>query len=213
MNILDHQQFIHAVAKIAINRLPEEERAKCDSKLTYGVGQPGLRGVTYFQAWKDGDKEIPFVEVCAAGQSDSIQLAGTTIHEIGHVLAGLGAGHSSDWKNACGKLGLRRIKAAGTVYHLSNFEPDIRIQIANLIKSLDKAQPNFKRMSGRAVKPAPCPAGIGTRGGKSRGAGSGSRMLKFQCNDCGAVWRMSAKWAESVECCPCCKDTSIDRPE
>jgi hypothetical protein len=36
----------------------------------------------------------------------------------------------------------------------------------------------------------PCMAGIGTRGGKSRGKGSGSRLRKFQCS-CGQIVRAS----------------------
>jgi hypothetical protein len=34
---------------------------------------------------------------------------------------------------------------------------------------------------GRVGKVGPCTAGVGTRGGKSRGAGSGSRMRKYVC--------------------------------
>jgi hypothetical protein len=32
-----------------------------------------------------------------------------------------------------------------------------------------------------------------------------TRMLKLECNACGAVWRMAAKHAINVTACPCCQ--------
>ena len=34
-----------------------------------------------------------------------------------------------------------------------------------------------------------------------------TRMLKHECNDCGAIWRASARW--EMVCCPCCGGTDI----
>lgn len=179
-----HIEYIKQVASIATLQLPTEERAALDSHLTYSLGQPGLRGVTYYGQWKNGKEEpVPFVEVCALGEENDVQLAGTTIHELAHVLAGHGAGHSNDWKCACVRLGLRRPKAAGTVYTMSQFNPEVREQIARLISPTD-GQPVGYSGSGRQIATAkPCAAGIGTRGGKSRGAGSGSRLRRYIC-DC-----------------------------
>jgi hypothetical protein len=42
--------------------------------------------------------------------------------------------------------------------------------------------------TGHNYLPKPCGAGIGTRGGKSRGIGSGSRLRKYVC-DCGQIIR------------------------
>jgi hypothetical protein len=39
------------------------------------------------------------------------------------------------------------------------------------------------------LKLRPCSAGVGTKGGKSRGAGSGSRLRKFTCG-CGVIARV-----------------------
>jgi hypothetical protein len=36
-----------------------------------------------------------------------------------------------------------------------------------------------------------------------------TRMLKLSCDECDAVWRMSAQWASEVKCCPCCGGTSV----
>ena len=180
-----HIEYIKQVASIATLQLPEDERAALDSHLTYSLGSPGLRGVTYYGAWKNGKEEpIPFVEVCALGEENDVQLAGTTIHELGHVLAGLGSGHSHIWKAACERLGLRRPKATGNMYTMSQFAPSVRLAIAALISPTDGKPVGLGLVGpGQTVRVKPCAAGIGTRGGTSRGTGSGSRMRRFIC-DC-----------------------------
>ena len=51
--------------------------------------------------------------------------------------------------------------------------------------------------------PRPCSAGQGTRGGTSRGKGSGSRLLKVQCGECGYLMRITRKWLDlAVPDCP-----------
>ena len=37
-----------------------------------------------------------------------------------------------------------------------------------------------------------------------------TRLLKAYCPVCEATWRMSAKWAEKVQCCPCCQSERDD---
>lgn len=183
-----HEQYIQSVAAIAIARLDANGQKTCGCiKLAYGAGAPGLRGVTYYDRWGKPDAKAPFVEVCAFGQESLVQLAGTTIHELGHVLAGLGAGHGPAWKEACAELGLRRVKQVGTEYKWAMFAPDIRAKIAGLPKPDDGAPiamlfgPVGAGGVAKPFKPRVCQAGIGTRGGKSRGAGSGSRLRLFEC--------------------------------
>lgn len=36
-----------------------------------------------------------------------------------------------------------------------------------------------------------------------------TRMLKITCDDCGAIWRMSKKYADQVTSCPVCQSESI----
>lgn len=189
--MITHEQFVTHVAALAIeytskHGLTDEEKASLDAiKLVYGAGQSGLRGVTYYNKWASGSdkKPAPFVEVCAFGQSDWVQVAGTTIHELAHVLAGFEAGHGKGWKEATKRLGLRAAKAAGTKYSLALFTPSLRMAIASLPKP-DDGEPlaNLSGMFG-GIEPKGCQAGIGTRGGKSRGIGSGSRLRLWEC-DC-----------------------------
>ncbi len=161
----------------------------------YGVGDGRTRGITRYSTWTcplpakgdDTNGCIDSIEICASGEESWIQLAGTTIHELGHVLTGTGAGHNKLWHEACGRLGLRAIKAAGTNYLLANFAPDIREQIAGLTSPLD-GKPAF---FGGGSRLGVCTAGIGTRGGKSRGKGSGSRLRLYQCQ-CGTKIRCAS---------------------
>src|SRR5688500_15340592 len=100
---LTHEQFVHEVAKLGISMLGSEDaKVARQSKLTYGAGARGLRGVTYFNNWLDNKQEqAHFVEICAHGEENPVQLAGTTLHELGHVLAGWEAGHKKGWHEAC----------------------------------------------------------------------------------------------------------------
>lgn len=189
-----HEQFIHDVRAAAVARLNEEDRRLVmDVKLVYGAGyKTGARGVTFHKVWQNGHKH-DLCEICAFGEDSIIQVAGTTIHELAHALAGVGAGHSKAWVEACAKLGLRFVRAAGTRYSLACFTPDVRMALAGMKLPTDGGpgallglSPNVAPVSqGR-----PCSAGVGTRGGKSRGVGSGSRLRKFVCS-CGVIVRAS----------------------
>ena len=219
-----HETFIQHVARLAIDRLDDEQRAKLRPfKLTYGVGAPGVRGVTYFGVWSNGEPEPEeFVEIGAGCEHSLCQLAGTTIHEIGHVLAGHAAGHGPEWVAACRALGLRRVHAAGTHYQPANFAPDVRHAIAALDTPTD-GRPVFTGhgsspidlaamlaafIGTRAPKtaPSPCRSVHGCKGGKSRGTGSGSRMIKIVCDadGCGYTVRTTRKWIDvGLPTCPC----------
>lgn len=185
-----HEQFIARVAELGVSHavmhghLDENQRATVGSiKLVYGSGPTGTRGITYFNRWDPGDAtERPFVEVCAFGQENWVQLAGTTLHELGHVIAGWKAGHGPEWHAACAALGLRCIRAAGTQYHLACFETPLRLALWHLPKPSEGAPVRSFSGLGGALVMKPCGAGIGTRGGKSRGTGSGSRYRLWECS-------------------------------
>ena len=200
-----HENFIDAIHAAAMARVNEQERMILSCiKLVYGAGETGLRGVTYYHRWAGKDRApAPFVEVCAFGQSSLVQIAGTTLHELAHVLAGWGAGHGPDWKAACERLGLRCAKASGTRYSWANLAPGLRELVYGL-PAPDEGAPVAMLgggAAGAAVKP--CTAGFGTRGGKSRGPGSGSRMRLFVC-ECEPPVKVRAARDNLAARCLCC---------
>ena len=204
-----HETYIAAIVGLAMGRLDDAERKLVDdAKIVYGMGTAGLRGVTYYGAWTNGDgPDCPhsFVEICAAGESSAVQLAGTTLHEVSHVIAGYGAGHGRDWKDTCKRVGLRIAHAAGQQYSMAYFDPETRDAIARMESPFD-GEPVGREVRGLSpVNPKPCGAAVGVRGGKSRGKGSGSRSLKVSCGSCGYVARVSRTWLDKAGAplCPC----------
>ncbi len=210
--MVTHEQYIAQIAALACQHLAPKERELTDAiKLVYGAGASGLRGVTYYNRWEpsnNGGISAPFVEICAFGQSSALQIAGTTIHELGHVLE-YGAGHNTVWKAACERLGLRRVMAAGTAYKWSMFEPSLRVAITSLAPP-DDGEPVVDLMAtmnplgaffGATLKP--CGAGTGTRGGTSRGKGSGSRSRLYHCECVPPVKLRAASTTLACHCDHC----------
>lgn len=190
-----HEQFVHSVRDAALqfaelhSHVAADQIAKLRTvKMIYGRGAHGLRGQTVYNAWKhsaacEQHPATDLIEICALGEESWIQLAGTTIHELAHALAGWTAGHSKQWKEACAQLGLRRVHAAGTQYLLANFHPILRAYLAHTHKPSDGNPHNgagsIRHTKGGSARV--CTGGIGTKGGKSQGAGSGSRLRKYVC--------------------------------
>lgn len=186
------ERYLHAVRDVVIARATARgtiTATQADQlahvKLLYGVGDGTYRGITAFQAWENGVVRVDVIEIAATGQESWIQLAGTVIHELGHVLAGAVAGHSGEWKEAAVALGFGiRPAAAGQVYSLSMIDPVVRFAVHTLAQQIGDGRPEFRtrmRLGTTATTPRPCSAGIGTKGGKSRGKGSGSRMRLWEC--------------------------------
>ena len=186
-----HERYLHAVRDLIIGRAVERATITTDqaqrlthTKLLYGVGDGTYRGVTVFDAWENGVGRVDVVEIAATGQESWVQLAGTVIHELGHVLAGMAAGHSTVWKDAAVALGFRkRPAAAGQVYYLAMIDPAIRYAVYGLARRIGDGRPEFRTHAIPTLPTVtrPCSAGIGTKGGRSRGKGSGSRMRLWVC--------------------------------
>jgi hypothetical protein len=196
--VLTHEEFCHAVRRIAVARVQDEVTANLllGAKLTYGVGTGAYRGVCHYQAWHAMGQSTAMIEIAATGEESAIQLAGTTIHETAHVLAGPQAGHDKEWKDACYRLGLgsdwaggKLAMAAGQTYAPQCFAPDILPSIIALGEPSD----GLPQFGGRGSwLPVPgghgrlhggagaCPMGRGVRGGKSIGPGSG-RLRLWEC--------------------------------
>jgi len=187
------EAFLSAVRDAVVARgeqsgtLSAEQCAKLRAaKLLYGLGDGSYRGVCVYEAWENGAKH-DVIEIAARAQESWVQIAGTLVHEMGHVLAGHGAGHGAEWKIAARNLGfVKRPAAAGQCYSLSLFPQDLRFALHAMATTIGDGHPSFRTFgagTGFVFRmPRPCSAGIGTRGGKSRGKGSGSRLRLFECS-------------------------------
>jgi len=183
-SIMTHEQFIHEIRDIAVIRLNDKKlRSKIRvAKLVYGSGRRGVRGTCFYDAWDSGEQR-ELIEICAFGEESHIQLAGTTLHELAHGIAGRNAGHGSAWKRAAQALGLIRAQAAGQEYMIADFHDEVWAKISELPIPTDgrPALPETDFFTARRVtRIQPCRAGIGTRGGRSHGPGSG-RLRLFLC--------------------------------
>ena len=191
---ITHESYIAAIRTIVIARIqdPATRQRLADAKLCYGAGlNMGARGFTSYGSWQNGSTH-DFIEICASGEESDVQIAGTTIHELGHVLADMGTGHGKEWKAACAVLGLNAVQAGGQSYAPEHFDAEIWAAIAALPVPTDGAPVFRASLPGmRILKPRPCPLGIGTRGGKSRGTGSGSRLRLWTC-ECGVKVRVAS---------------------
>ncbi len=195
--MITREVYIHSVRDVALSLadISADQRAHLTAiKLVYGTGyKSGARGVTYYDAWAAGNASAaPLIEICAFNEESLVQLAGTTIHELGHALAGKGKGHGKEWREACYHLGLRRMKAAGTHYIAALFAPKLREAIASLPVPSDGRAVNWSDTGPVAVKVRGCSAGHGSRGGKTGGPGSGSRLRKWHCAPCGVIARVAS---------------------
>jgi hypothetical protein len=200
-----HEVFVHGVRKAAVARAlklgnitPDQAERLTHTKLVYGVGTGSYRGICIYNVWENGIGTVDVIEIAASAEESWVQLLGTTIHELGHVLAGNEAGHGPTWKAAADKLGLKAALAAGHDYKLDDIESKVAATAEALAKKLGDGSPAFKKSLtlgglqglggvglGRLTKgPRPCSSGIGTRGGTSRGNGSGSRLRLWECTGC-----------------------------
>ncbi len=208
-----HERYIHAIRAAAAVLLPRQEAERVNAcKLTYGAGRSGLRGCCYFEAWQNGHPDaVAFVEICARGESTPIQVCGTTLHELGHVLAGPSAGHGPAWKACCKSLGLRH-RNLGMTYRWADIAMPVRMAAALLVPTLSDGAPSFKRSAPIAVTGAGgCSAGVGVRGGTSRGAGSGSRLRLWVCG-CAPIIRVRVASDDFRALCTRCGQAFIPGP-
>ncbi len=177
---ITHEAFVHAVRAAVAPRVASKAARErlLAAKLVYGSGE-GFRGICHYGAWENGSSH-DFLEISAMGEEGYLQLAGTTIHELAHSLAGRGCGHGPEWKAACGVLGLRFAQASGQAYEVEHFDPAVWAKVEALPHPSD-GRPAFGGGDSMPLRFRPCSAGVGTRGGKSRGVGSGSRMRLWVC--------------------------------
>lgn len=154
---------------------------------------------------------FPLVTVSAIYQESPVQLAITILHELGHVLAEQRAytravedakgtdtkpnaahvrcGHDSKWEQGAKDIGLSVPKATYTTGDAAwtQIAPGLSESIQSIAPPTEGSpilgtEGWAKDAEGRPIPPTRrCTGGDGSRGGRSRGAGSKSRFWKYQC--------------------------------
>jgi hypothetical protein len=183
-----HESFINRIREVVLNNAKDNlSKTQIEIiksvKLCYGGTDGNIRGITVFDNWQKGKDSAPLICINPICQSSYIQIFGTVIHELSHAIIPFEHGHDKVWKEACGLLGLVDAKAAGQDYQQSCIEPSLFKKLNKIAKPTDGLPNNKPRLNAKTNKftPAPCSHGQGSRGGKSRGKGSGSRMKKYIC--------------------------------
>jgi hypothetical protein len=97
------------------------------------------------------------------------------VHEAIHAADDCASGHKGFFARIARKVGL---EGPLTATHAG---PVLKARLAQVIEAMP-----------------PFPHGGLTLGGKKQT----TRMVKHECHECGAIWRMAAKW--EVTTCPCC---------
>lgn len=175
-----HEGFLLAVREIVVGRLNDDDdrRRLLSVKIGYGSGDATAYGVCHFGAWSGS---VEFIDIVACTEESPLQLAATLIHELAHVKAGWAAGHGTGWKADARLLGLARPVAVGWDGQQDNFDPEI-LRAVLALGTPEDGHPTFKTNgAGKTRVDRPCTGGIGTRGGSSRGPGTGSRLRLFMC--------------------------------
>ena len=144
-------------------------------KVTCGwaMGKPSALGQCFPRSWSAASVNELFI---APTLDDAERVLDVLVHELVHAADDCRDGHKgrfAKWARALDLEGALTATTAG---------PRLRETCAYIV-SLIGAYPHAKLdMSARKKQTA--------------------RMLKHECSDCGAVWRMAAKWTPIA--CPCC---------
>ena len=196
MQVVTHEDYLAAVATAVCEQFPATAASLSEVQLVFGTG-PRRRALAIRQrVWNGGeaDTPLPLVEIAAIGALAPAETCHVVLHELAHVLAP-GFGHGRVWRYAARQVGLLNPRAWPDMGELADWNaiaPAIRARLQAIPAPTERAPADFYEDWHRR----PCGAGYGTRGGTSRGEGSGSRYLKVVCQvpGCGYQVRITGKW-------------------
>ena len=196
MQVVTHEDYLAAVATAVCEQYPATASSLSEVRLVFGAG-PRRRGIApLHRVWGGGEavEPLPLVEIAAIGGLAPAATCQVVLHELAHVLAP-GFGHGREWRYAARQVGLMKPRAwpdAGELNVWGAISPGIRARLQAIAEPTERVPAEFWEDWHRR----PCGAGYGTRGGVSRGEGSGSRYLKVVCEvpGCGYQVRVTRKW-------------------
>ncbi len=134
------------------------------------------------QASKAGINEVfisPRIE-------DPVRVVSILAHELAHVVDNCKNGHRAPFVLIGGKMGLE-----GKPTQMGLPPEKALAWTDRLLKKHGPFPPATLDKSKSPIKPQV------------------ARMIKVECGDCGAIWRMARKHVENVTCCPCCQSEDI----
>ena len=203
--VVTHEDYLVAVTAAVCGQYPATAAALSEVRLVFGTG-PRRRGLDpLHRVWCGGEavEPLPLVEIAAIGGLTPAETCHVVLHELAHVLSP-GSGHGKEWRHAARQVGLLRPRARPDIWELADWteiSPAIRPVLEAIPEPTERAPVEYVWDWYRRG----CSAGYGTRGGTSRGEGSGSRYLKAVCEQpgCGYQVRITRRWlALGAPLCP-----------
>lgn len=158
-----------------------------DPKKVRGAIAPTTTRKSQGQCWSDDCTVDKVREFYVSPEiTDVLTLASTTVHELCHAVLPFGIGHNAPFANLARAMLLT--EGTPTAAHGGKeFKKVWKPILADI---------------------GPLPGALGFNRGKGRKV-AGTRMIKCECGDCGAVWRMASKWISDDLTCPVCQDDSV----
>lgn len=148
-------------------------------RVSVGFPSHGMRGKAIGQCFSDAVSRDGHFEIFIHPnlQGDTSYVASTLTHELVHAAVGLKAGHGVVFKRCAVALGLGgKMTATVATAAWHDWADDILKQIGDMPgASLDVYAQKKKQTT---------------------------RMIKFECGECGFTLRTSAKWADACQRCP-----------
>ena len=194
-----------AIAAAVCDQFPTTANALNQVHLVFGSGPRRRDLPTLHRAWGGGEAvdPLPLVEIAAIGGLSPPETCHVVLHELAHILAP-GMGHGKVWRHAARQVGLVRPRAAPDAGELADWNA-ISPALCTVLQAIPVPTEPAPAEYWYDWQRRPCGAGYGTRGGSSRGEGSGSRYLKATCQHpgCGYQVRVTRKWlALGAPWCP-----------
>ena len=203
--VVTHEDYLAAIAAAVCQQFPATAHALNQVHLVFGSG-PRRRGLSSLhRVWGGGEAvdPLPLVEIAAIGGLSPPETCHVVLHELAHILAP-GMGHGKVWRHAARQVGLVRPRATpdpGELADWNAISSALRVALQAIPVPTEPVPVEYLYDWQRR----PCGAGYGSRGGSSRGEGSGSRYLKATCQypGCGYQVRVTRKWlALGAPWCP-----------